>query len=70
VEVAASSVVQVMVALVVPGVPDEIEEMTGGVLSTVKATAVDVARLFNVSRATATIDLAPLDVAVESHVIP
>lgn len=34
-EVAASSVVQVIVALVVVGMPDEIEEITGGLFRTV-----------------------------------
>ena len=57
-----------IVVLVVVGVPDEIEEITGGVLSTVTATVVEVARLPDVSRATATIDLEPLEVAVLSHV--
>jgi hypothetical protein len=42
-EVAASSVVHVIVALVVVGVPDEIAEITGGVLSRVTVTAVEVA---------------------------
>ena len=58
-----------MVAVVLPGVPDEIEETTGAVLSTVMVTAVEVARLPAASRATATIDFEPLDVAVLSQLI-
>jgi hypothetical protein len=68
-ELEFSSVVQVMVEVFCPGVPEEIDESTGAVLSTVNATADDVARLPDVSRATATIDLEPLEVAVLSHVI-
>jgi hypothetical protein len=45
-----------------------IDEMAGPMLSTVTATVVEVARLFEVSRATATIDFDPLDVAVVSQV--
>src|SRR3984893_12156705 len=45
-----------------------VSETEGAVLSTVNAIAEEVARLFEVSRATATIDLEPLEVAVLSHV--
>ena len=58
--------VQVMVAVVV-AVLEAIELMTGGVLSTVTLIDEEVAKLPEASRATATIDLEPLDVAVVSH---
>jgi hypothetical protein len=58
----------VIVALVDAGVPDEIAEMTGGVLSAVIVTVVDVAKLPDVSRATATMVLEPVDVAVLSQI--
>jgi hypothetical protein len=56
VEVAALSVVHVMVALVAPGVPEEINEITGAALSTVTVTAAEVAEFPAASRATATIE--------------
>ena len=68
-DVALSSVAQVMVE-VAEAVVDAMDEMTGPVLSTVKETADDVARLFEVSRATATMDFVPLEVAVLSQVTP
>lgn len=64
---ADSFVVQVIVA-VVSVVLVAMAEMTGAVLSRVTVTAVEVARLPDVSRATATMDFDPLDVAVLSQV--
>ena len=60
--------VQVIVA-VVDAVLDAIDEMTGAVLSAVTVTELDVAKLLDVSRATAKIVLLPEVVAVESHTI-
>jgi hypothetical protein len=53
VEVAASSVVQVIVTPTSLRVPTEIEEITGGVLSTVTVTELEVVELPAASRATA-----------------
>jgi hypothetical protein len=58
-----------MVEVEEPGVPEDIEESIGAALSLVTAIELDVAKLFEVSRATAKIVLLPLVVAVESHTI-
>jgi hypothetical protein len=67
VEVAALSVVHVMVALA-PGVPEEINEITGAALSTVTVTAAEVAEFPAASRATATIECDALLTEVLSQV--
>jgi hypothetical protein len=70
VEFAALFVVHVIVALVSVGYPYEIAEIVGPAeLSTVTVTGVEVAKLFDVSRATATIEYDPLDVAVVFQLI-
>jgi len=68
-ELAASSVVQLITAEVLPGllVTDEI---TGGVLSTVNETTDDVAYRLELFLATAKSVFTSLEVAVESHVRP
>src|SRR5665213_1683037 len=68
-ELLVSSVVQVIKAVVCPGVPEEIAEETGAVLSSVTVIDEEVAKLLEVSRATANIVFEPDEVAVESHVI-